>query len=687
VSEAPAARGTPARLPWWAAVLLLALAARLACLLGLREPLLYGDQYNYLFGGLRIAAHDDPLDYVLRSDEWRSWNMRWTRAPLYPILAALPFRVLGPRLLPLQLLNVLLGALSAVLVGALARRVSPRWGAWAGAAQALYWPAVDLAPKTLSENLHTPLLLGALLLLARSAEGSRRLAGLGGFVLGASALARTVSAAFVPIAALWRCGATGGRADLRAALLSCAGAAAAILPWTARNVIFTHQAVLIDSVGSFNLWKDNLYEDDRWNEGLSGRGPRPGEVRVRAGALVHRIASDPSSFAAKIADNAGHLLRLEGLHLLLDDELPQPAWRHTLDIVLDDAVLALALSLFLASLAAGPWPAARWLLLAWLAYYSVLLVAVFHVEIRYRSAFVPVLFAAAAAGPAALSRRAGPRASRRRLAVALALLPAGVIALAYCGPAGRALAAAIDLAEARAALARGERETAAHEVAAAAERDPGSARPWIVYGGMLSRAGDFDAALAAYDRVERAKPDHWVPPVVRPQLMRAAGRDAPELLRADRAVQLLVSRRGAWPALEIAWRELPPPAGEELELPRDEHGGARGVYHPKGSTRWTGRRAWLRLQPSAEAAWYDVALELASPPPAPDPAPTVEVRVSGGRSARFSLERAFRSYALRVPAAAARPLVVEIRAPVWLKVGLRAELGVAVRRMTVTPLR
>lgn len=679
--------GPAQAVPWWAPILLVALALRLACLFGLREPLLYGDQYNYLFGGLRIAEHANPLGYVLRSDEWRSWNLHWTRAPLYPIFAALPFRLLGFRLLPLQLLNVLLGALSAVLVGALARRLSPRWGAWAGIAQALYWPAVELAPKTLSENLHTPLLLGGLLALARSAEGRARRAGLAGFVLGASALARTVSAAFVPFAALWRYRATRGRAGLQAALMICAGAAAAILPWTARNLLFTGQAVLIDSVGVFNLWKDNLYDEDRQDAWPLERRQPQGVQPVSAGRLARRIAGDPAALVGKIADNVGHLLRPEALHLLLEEEFPQPAWRHAIGILLDDGLLTLGLSLFLASLAAGPWPAERRLVIAWLAYYSAMLVVVFHVEIRYRSAFVPVLFAAAAAGPYALASRAGSGAWRRRLALALALLPAGVIVIRYGAPASRALAAAVDLSQARAAQARGDREGAARKVAAAAASDPGSARPWIVYGGLLSHAGDFEAALAAYERAEDVRPDHWVPPVVRPQLLRAAGRDAAEVLRADRTVQALGLRRGSWPALEIAWRELPPPVLDELLLPRDEHGGARGLHHPRGGTRWTGGRAWLRVRPASEASSYEVSLELGSPPPAPDPAPTVELRVVGGPSAGFTLGRTFRSCALRVPAAAAHPLVVEIRAPVWLKVGLRAELGVAVRRMTVTPIR
>jgi hypothetical protein len=98
----------------------------------------------------------------------------------------------------------------------------------------------------------------------------------------------------------------------------------------------------------------------------------------------------------------------------------------------------------------------------------------------------------------------------------------------------------------------------------------------------------------------------------------------------------------------------------------DEHGAA-GFHHPRGGTRWTGPRAWLRLEPRTPASEYELTLELGSPDPAPLSDPTVELRVTGGPSARFVLGRAIQPYRLRVPAAATHPLVVEIRAPAWLK--------------------
>jgi hypothetical protein len=330
----------------------------------------------------------------------RSWG-RWTRAPLYPLLASLPLRLLGPQLLPLQILNAALGALAALQAGALGRRAAGRLGTWAGVAQALYWPAIELTPKTLSENLHAPLLLAALAALARSVEPEQLgRAAWGGFLLGLSALARTVSAAFVPLAALWRYAVAGGRKGVLAALVVGAGAGAAIMPWTLRNVWFGHQVVLIDNVGLFNLWKDNLYEaGPDLREGWPfKRGRAQAVPQVAPRTILRGIAANPAAFANKVWGNLGHLVRPEGLHLLLDEEHTQPAWRHALAIVLDDGLLLVSLSLLPAFLLARRGSATRGLILGWLGYYVFMLVVVFHVEIRYRSAFVPLLFVAAFGG-------------------------------------------------------------------------------------------------------------------------------------------------------------------------------------------------------------------------------------------------------------------------------------------------
>ena len=64
-------------------VFLVALAARLLFLWLDCRPILFSHPYTYFDGALRIVEHPRPWDYVLRSEEWRTWDRHWTIAPLY----------------------------------------------------------------------------------------------------------------------------------------------------------------------------------------------------------------------------------------------------------------------------------------------------------------------------------------------------------------------------------------------------------------------------------------------------------------------------------------------------------------------------------------------------------------------------------------------------------------------------
>ena len=164
-----------------------------------------------------------------------------------------------------------------------------RGGTWAGLAYAAYWPAVELPSRTLTENLHTPLLVAGFAVLARAsplAEDARRsrIAHVvaGGFLIGLSALARAVSAAFLPLAALWQLRARGGgRAGLVQASALLVAGAAAILPWTIRNTVVIGDPVLIETVGIWNVWTDNAFVDDHGrSQALRITGSRRGGGRV-----------------------------------------------------------------------------------------------------------------------------------------------------------------------------------------------------------------------------------------------------------------------------------------------------------------------------------------------------------------------------------------------------------------------
>ena len=159
------------RTPWWAALGLLALLARLLWRFGADEPLLYSHQYHYWEGALRILEHTRPFWFILTSDEWRQWPLGgpWTIAPLYYIFLAALLAISGSSLVFVQVVQSGLDALVAIAVGHLGARAagSPR-GRWAGVAYALFFPAIQLCNSTMTEALHTPLLALAFVLVARA---------------------------------------------------------------------------------------------------------------------------------------------------------------------------------------------------------------------------------------------------------------------------------------------------------------------------------------------------------------------------------------------------------------------------------------------------------------------------------------------------------------------------------------
>ena len=192
-------------------------------------------------------------------------------------------------------------------MAALARRLAGRIGVVAGLAQAVYWPAVQLSTTTFSENLHVPLLVGAL--CAVGARRARRLARLGragrlpARALGADPLGLAGVRAARGALALgsWRAAA----APRSAGCWCWPAPRAAILPWTARNAWLTRRPALIDDVGSFNLWQDNVYlREGQTREGRPlERGPARAVPRVGVAWSLQTVAANPGAWLVKLGDN------------------------------------------------------------------------------------------------------------------------------------------------------------------------------------------------------------------------------------------------------------------------------------------------------------------------------------------------------------------------------------------------
>jgi tetratricopeptide (TPR) repeat protein len=685
-----------ARAPWWAWIALLALAARLVFLFGAREPILYAHPYNYFHGAQEIVEYRDPWRFVLTRDEWHRWLGPWTIAPLYYLFLAGLMAVFGQHLLPIQLVQIALDASCAVLTALLGRRVARGRGTWAGVAYALNFHAIEQAPIPLTENLHTVLLVGGLVLLVEeaSSRATEREAGArggwgsllaGAFLIGLSALARAVSTAFVPLAALWRWWLGRDRDGLLRAAAIAAAATAAVLPWTIRNAAVTGDFIPVETNGIYNFYDDNAFVDGPRRlrqEEVIGAQPTLKERRDLAVRFALRgIARNPGLFAKKAWDNLLHLVRPDGLQLLLVVEEPMPWWRHAALLFLDDLIVLPTVVLFAVYLLASRPTPARGYIAAWTAYYMLMVVVVFHNEIRYRSTLLPLALAGAAGGWSILASGDRPR-WRVRLALAGSTALVALVVAPYLVPALRALRSLPSLAAMTTAVHRGDRAEAERRVRQAAEADPEAARPFLRYGRALARAGDAAGALEAYARAQDRKGHVWVLTVVRPALLAALGRPE-EAARAVAEANSFSYHFDAWLAQETAWRNLPPPVTYEVRLGDGDYGAARGFTLPRSDGRWTRDRAWLRLRPLARAPEYDVTLWMASPEPSPNDAPEVAVRIGTAPPTRFTVGRETRPYRLRVPAPADGVLVARIDAPTWNRGREPAEQGVFVSRMTV----
>jgi hypothetical protein len=339
--------------------------------------------------------------------------------------------------------------------------------------------------------------------------------------------------------------------------------------------------------------------------------------------------------------------------------------------------------LFTVFLIAGRPSPARGLIAAWTAYYLLMVVVLFHNEIRYRSTLLPFALAGAAGGWVVLARREGsPR--RVRLALALGAGLALLVVAPYVVPAGRALRSLPALSAMRRAVEKGDTASAARHLEEAARADPRSARPWLWYGSALAGRGDAFGAMAAYETARERKSHVWVPIVVRPALEAAAGRTA-EVAPAVEEANAFSWNVDPWLALEVAWRELPAPVTDEVRLGAGDYGAARGFSNALRGRRWTRHRAWLRVRPTAAAPAYDVTLWMGSPEPSPLAAPVVRVTASGGEESRFTLSRTVAPFHVRATPDANGVLTVRLDAPTWNRRPEPAEQGILVERMGVSP--
>ncbi len=433
-SRAPLSTATCLGSSWWlAAVVVVAVALRLAHVLALRatpwfDHLVVDPEY-YDAWAQRIAAGDWLGDRAFYMD------------PLYPYVLGALYRVWGRDLFVARLLNVACGAAACVLVARLGRRVaSPAVGAFAALGLAVYKPDVFYAGE-LDKTSLSVLLATATLLCAFGTTLRARFAA--GVLLAATALTRANFLVFAPLVVLWYVVDTSDRrAGLTAAAVFVAGFALALAPVAWRNHHVSGAWVLTTTQLGQNLYTGNNptnpygaygvvpfvranphFEEEDFRaeaEARAGRPLGPSDVsafwvRATLAHVVHDPAFAARAFARKLV-------------LFWNDfEISDSQDQYLLERV--SPVLRLPLPGFgvVATLAALGAIAARGrrnvrLLIAFVGVYWIS-VAAFFLFSRYRIQVVPALLPVAALGLIDVVERVRA-GDARRIAAATAVLGA-----------------------------------------------------------------------------------------------------------------------------------------------------------------------------------------------------------------------------------------------------------------------
>ncbi len=205
---------------------------------------------------LDAAAYDFWARDIL-SGHWLR-DEAFYQSPLYPYLLSLAYAVSGSNLLVASLFNALLGALSCAVLAQTAGQCFGKTAAIAtGVLAAFYRPFIFYSAPAMKETLGILLLSLFLSFAVDAIERNRaRSFFLGGLFLGLAALTRgnvlLLAPAFVVFAI-----ARGRHAALKGCMFFLIASGLAIIPATFHNAVASHDFVLINYNGGFNLYIGN----------------------------------------------------------------------------------------------------------------------------------------------------------------------------------------------------------------------------------------------------------------------------------------------------------------------------------------------------------------------------------------------------------------------------------------------
>jgi len=200
------------------------------------------------------------------------------RAPGYPYVLALIYRLGGNALLPVRILQIVLASLSAGLALTLAWRVYGRAAGWvAGILAATFGTFIYFSTEILGTALVVFTSLASLLLLIRAESGGKRRSWfLAGLALGFSAIVRPTILLFGLFVLFWAKGRRTGLPGWGRAAAVAAGMLVWLLPVTIVNYVASGEAVFIAHQGGVNYFIGNNPQSD----GKTAAGPGAGDSEL-----------------------------------------------------------------------------------------------------------------------------------------------------------------------------------------------------------------------------------------------------------------------------------------------------------------------------------------------------------------------------------------------------------------------
>ena len=228
------------------ALVVLSVAARLPWVL-LAHSGPFSDYFFYYLGAKSIAAGHG---YAVLGHPTAFFPVGW------PAFLGGLFLITGPSYAAVKAVNLVLWALTTVLVYALGRRLGGRSvGLVAGGLVAVAPTMTIYAMDGASEGLFIPLLLSAcLLVLTKKDESpSTRRAVFTGALLGLAILVRSTAILLPFVLSLWLLLRRPARESWRAATATALVSMLVLVPWAARNAVVMHSYGLSTN-GGYTIW-------------------------------------------------------------------------------------------------------------------------------------------------------------------------------------------------------------------------------------------------------------------------------------------------------------------------------------------------------------------------------------------------------------------------------------------------